>query len=250
MSDFMSPTTYVQKEGFDGGMGGFGGNSWCFLLLFLLGFNGNGFGNRNEGITNDFMFNNINNDLGRFEQTANTRFNGIDNGICQLGYNNLSASKDAQIQGMANTNTLLGSMDRGFDGLNSGITQLGYSNLLASKDAEIRGLMNTNTMMSSFDNKFESLSKQLADCCCADRLDNQAIRYEMAKNTCEIVTAGDKNTDRIINHLVQDKMQDLRDSKIALELQVSQQAQTAAIVDAVRPFPKPSYNTCSPYTQV
>lgn len=193
MSDGMGVTpVYNLDRGNDGMFGGDGGGAWVFFLFFLLAWGGgNGFGFGNRGgvateISNDFLYSNLSNQLGRLSDQNTFLSNSIQQGICSLGYENLSNFKDLQAQ--------------------------------------------------------------LSSCCCETNRNIDAIRYENAKNTCDIIRAGEKNTDRIINHLTQSEIQSLRDSLNTANLQLSQQAQTANLISTLRPFPTPSYITCSPYT--
>lgn len=97
----------------------------------------------------------------------------------------------------------------------------------------------------------------MAECCCGINRNIDAVRYENAKNTCNIITnanmntrdlieAGNANTQRIIDMMTQNVIQDLRDKNTALTLQVSQQAQTSSIVDALKPCPRPAYIVQNP----
>lgn len=108
MSEGMGVTpVYNLDRGNDGGMfGGDGGGMWVFFLFFLLAWGGNGgglFGGRGEGaatnmINNDFLYTNLNQSLGRLADSTAQGFTGIQNGICNLGYTNLSNFKDMQAQ--------------------------------------------------------------------------------------------------------------------------------------------------------
>lgn len=91
--------------------------------------------------------------------------------------------------------------------------------------------------------------------CCETNRNIDAVRAENYRNTCEItnaIHAEGEATRALINS---NTMQDLRDRLSAKdqELQtanfhLSQQAQNAALISALRPFPQPAYITCSPYT--
>lgn len=91
-------------------------------------------------------------------------------------------------------------------------------------------------------------------CCCETNRNIDTVRYENAKNTCEIVRAIEKDgaeTRALINA---NTMQALRDKIVEKDqmlqtanFQLSQQAQTANIISEVRPCAKPAYITCSPY---
>lgn len=115
-----------------------------------------------------------------------------------------------------------------------------------------------NTML----NGFNSLGNQIAEnryavqnCCCETNRNIDAVRSENYKNTCEVVNAirADGEATRALINC--NTMQELRDRLTAKdqELQtanfhLSQQAQNATLIGALRPFPQPAYITCSPYT--
>lgn len=74
------------------------------------------------------------------------------------------------------------------------------------------------------------------------------MRYENAKNTCDIVNAIREDGALTRQQMTQNEIQSLRDQLQTANFQLSQQAQSANIIEAVRPFPTPAYITCSPYT--
>lgn len=187
----VTPVYNLDSRNSDSFMGG-GSGSWVFFLFFLLAWGGGsgfGFGNRGEGvaqeISNDFLYTNLNGTLGRIQEQNAFNMNSLQQGLCNLGYTNLSNFKD--------------------------------------------------------------ISAQIASCCCDTNRNIDAIRYENAKNTCDIITAGERNTDRIINHLTQSEIQGLRDQLNTANLQLSQQAQSANLISTLRPTPIPAYVTCSPF---
>lgn len=111
-------------------------------------------------------------------------------------------------------------------------------------------------------NGFNSLGTQIAEnryaaqnCCCETNRNIDAVRSENYKNTCEVVNAiraDGEATRALINS---NTMQNLRDRLTAKDqelqtanFQLSQQAQNATLIGALRPFPQPAYITCSPYT--
>lgn len=109
---------------------------------------------------------------------------------------------------------------------------------------------------------FNSVGQQLAEnryaqqnCCCETNRNIDAVRAENYKNTCEIVNAvradGDatralinSNTMQALRDKITEKDQELQTANFHL----SQQAQNATLIGALRPFPQPAYITCSPYT--
>lgn len=103
---------------------------------------------------------------------------------------------------------------QGFNGVNSNVTNLGY---------------------------------QMQNCCCETNRNIDSIRYENAKNTCDIMQNNDRNTQRIIDTMTQNTVQELRDQLQAAQLQLGTLSQTSTIINAVRPTPIPAYVTCSPY---
>lgn len=83
---------------------------------------------------------------------------------------------------------------------------------------------------------------------CETNRNIDAVRYENARNTCDIIQAGNANTQRIIDTMNQNVMQELRDQLQAAQLQLGNVAQTQTLVNELRPCAKPAYITCSPYT--
>lgn len=170
--------------------GGFGmGGMWVFFLFFLLAWGGNGFGGfGNNGaesqINNDFLYSNLASQLRDNSIQNNTVLNSIQQGLCQLGYDNLSQSRE--------------------------------------------------------------IGSKIDACCCNTQKELLINRYEASKNTCDIINAGHADTQRIIDTLTQNTIQDLRDRLQAAEFGISQAAQTANIVHQVRPYPIPAYPVCSP----
>ncbi len=98
-------------------------------------------------------------------------------------------------------------------------------------------------------NRFED-----AKCCCETNRNIDAVRYENAKNTCEITTNATANTQKILDKLCCMEM-NAKDQRIAdltaglqtANFQLSQQAQSANLINTLRPTPIPAYVTCSPY---
>lgn len=105
--------------------------------------------------------------------------------------------------------------------------------------------VNTSILTSTND-----LSRQLADCCCTTQRAIDAVNYNLAKNTCDIVNAQNQNTQRIIDMYTGDKIASLQADKAALTAQLSQNAQTRTLIDTLRPVAQPAYITCSPYESV
>lgn len=93
-------------------------------------------------------------------------------------------------------------------------------------------------------------------CCCDTKGLIKDLASENYKNTCEITTAIHAEGEATRALINQNTMQDLRDrlaekdkDNLQLQFQTSQQAQNILLINTLRPFPIPSYPTCSPYTE-
>lgn len=141
------------------GNDGWGGNNgwWILIILFaLFGWGRGGYG-ANGGSGGDCQCATAGDIQRGFDTSAIiSKLDGINNGICSLGYDQLS-----QMNGInQNVSTT------GF-GIQNAITQMGIANM-----------QDTN-----------SLSRQLADCCCENRQSIAQVRYDMATDACAIKTA-------------------------------------------------------------
>lgn len=95
---------------------------------------------------------------------------------------------------------------------------------------------------------FQTAQSQQAACCCETNRNIDSVKAEAYRNTCEITNAihNDGETTRALINA--NTIQELRDNLQSAQLTLSNAAQTTAIVNSLRPFPTPSYLTCSPYT--
>lgn len=116
----------------------------------------------------------------------------------------------------------------GFAGVNSAIANLGYQN---------------------------------QQCCCdlkqaiGDVNYNMAAQTNILQNTVnngfrDVIEAQNAGTQRIIDTITQDKIQSLQTELQSAQLQLSNQAQTQNILNALQPTPKPTYPVMSPYTSI
>lgn len=84
------------------------------------------------------------------------------------------------------------------------------------------------------------LSANQNQCCCETNRNIDAVRYENAKNTCDIITAQTAMGQKILDAISANEIQQLRDKVSDLQLQNSQCAQNAYLVNALRPAPVPA----------
>lgn len=213
--------------GWGNGMGNRGnnnnGNGGCDVNIVPLNGGFGGFGGYNacctpatqQQMTDAFNFSKLDNIT-----------SAINTGICDSTYalNNAINGVNSTIADCCcktQTNMLQGfngverSLCNGFNSVNNGITNLGF---------------------------------QMQNCCCETNRNIDGLRYDNAKNTCDIINAGNANTQRIIDHLTQNEIQALRTELQSAQLQLSNNAQTQTLVNQLRPCPIPAYLSCSPYT--
>lgn len=126
---------------------------------------------------------------------------------------------------------------RKLDGINSGLCDGFY----AQNTTMLQGFngIGREVLENRFVNK---------ECCCETNRNIDAVRYEAAKNTCEITTNATANTQKILDKLCgmelaakDQRIFDLSQTLQAAQNQLSQQAQTEKIVNFVNPRPIPAY---------
>lgn len=230
------------------GMGGMGGMGMFLPFMFMnggFGFGGNGCGCGNNS-TNAIE---ASIQRGFDNQGVMNKLNGIEQGICSLGYDQLAQMNNL---GMAVSN--------GFHGVDNAICNLGYTTQQGFNTTQVAMLQGQN-----------ALQAQLAQCCCDNRVGQMQIANQMQADTCAITNQANNNTRDIIEsnnagfRAILDKMcqQELaaKDATIAaqnqkifgLELSASQanqnnvimanqQAQTAELIRRLgADCPQPSY---------
>lgn len=156
----------------------------------------------------------------------------------------------------------------GFNGRGNGVTQLelqqGFDNqsVMRKLDGITNGLCDGfYAVNTSILNGVNSLGQEIANnrfaaqqCCCETNRNIDAVRYEAAKNTCEIVRAIEKDGDATRALINANVTQALRDKLVEKDqmlqtanFQLSQQAQSANLINTLKPCPIPAYPSCSPY---
>lgn len=95
-------------------------------------------------------------------------------------------------------------------------TQMGYENRLGQKDMQ-------GAMLMGFDRTNTGLERGFS-----------SVAYEAQKQTCDIINAGNANTQRIIDTLNCHWNQDLQQRYNDARLELSQQRQNATLIDAMR----------------
>lgn len=146
---------------------------------------------------------------------------------------NESVATSADVQRGFDTNTIINKLD----GIANGICDSTYAlnNSITS---------NANSISMGINN----LAHEVESCCCTTNRNIDSVRYENAKNTCDIVNAIHADGEATRSLITQNTMQELRDNLQAAQLQLGNLSQTQRLIDTLRPCAVPAYLTCSPYT--
>lgn len=216
---------------------GFGGGAWwAWIILFaIFGGWGNGNWGNNGGGQGAYDTQSVV-QRGFDTQAIISKLDGINNGICNLGYDQLS-----QMNNLGNS-----VMQTGF-GLQQAINNVGVSD----------------------DKNYCNLSRQLSDCCCENRAAIADVKYQMATDACALKTQvyqvgqdiiqNDNANYRALNDQIRDGFCRLeisqKDQRIAeLERALEKcdrdsalQGTASYVINAVRPTPTPSWNVPNPW---
>ena len=258
------------KDNNNGGFFG-GDGSWIFFLFFLLAWgNGGwgGFGNRGGSGSGDCGCGGItpvvvpygvggSNEMraniydGFATQNIQSGITSLANGLCD-GFYALNTSV------MQGTNAIQSDLNTGFAGVSNALCQ-GFNGVNATINA---GTNNITGQICDLGYALKdcccNTQAAIKDCCCQTQRSIDGVNYNMAKNTCDIMTASAMNTrdiidsqnagfQRIVDFLTEDKIDSLRTELQAAQLQLGNLSQTNTIINTLRPIPQPAYLTCSPY---
>jgi len=237
----MSPADIAAVTG-NNGFGGFGSDgAWWLLVLFLFAFNGGGWGNNaGAGVTY-----NVDSSLQRgFDQSAVMGgLNGINAGISNLAQTVCNGFNSAEI---------------------------------AAGNRQISDLQQQFAAQTANTAAINALQSQLAQCCCENRLATANLQSVIQSEACadraavanglrDLLTAGQQNTQAILDKMCQQEIDAFRRENDNLRTQLNMQnlaasqaaqtaqliadntAQTQYIVNRVAPYPIPSYTVPNPY---
>lgn len=114
---------------------------------------------------------------------------------------------------------------QGFNGINTAILQ--------SANATERG--------------FAQMGYNLATCCCDLKGAIADVKYANERQTCDLITNQNANTQRILDYLCAEKINSITAENVALKGQISNYNQTNAIISALKqPCPIPAYSVPNP----
>lgn len=151
------------------GDGNFGGDGGWWILIILLamwgGFGGNGWGGNGRNTSSDFTDAAV--QRGFDTQTIITKLDGLNSGLCSLGYDQLAQMNN----------------------LNTTVMQTGFGIQQAINADTVANMQNTN-----------ALSRQLSECCCDNRAAIKDLQYAISQNDCAIKTQIHETGDAIIQN--------------------------------------------------
>ena len=208
--------------------GGFGGNSWgdgfwgIILIALLFGWGRNGYGGGfggNGGGSEGFGY-----QLGKLATQEDVASGFTTNTILGVQREQTLATQT----GFANVQQTL---CQGFNGINTAILQ--------SANATERG--------------FAQIGYNMADCCCSIKSAIADVKYANERQTSELITNANANTQRIIDFMQAEKINALTAENVALKGKISNDAQSAYLIDklgtkcAVPAYVVPNPNCCYNY---
>lgn len=255
LADIAAVTRGNGMNGYNDGFGG-GNGWWVLIILFAIfggwgngGYGGGNNGTLNSGLTDAAL------QRGFDTQTIISKLDGLNAGVCSLGYDQLN-----QMNGINST-----VMQTGY-GLQQSINQLGVSNMQdtfalqqAINNGTVAGMQNT-----------QSLSRQLSECCCDQRAALKDLQYNLATQSCatnnnihqtgDAIIQNQNQNFQMLNNTIRDgfcslemremqrENQALRDRLNACDRDSALLAQSNYLIDRLQPCSRPSYLTCNPNT--
>lgn len=151
-------------------------------------------------------------------------------------------------------------------GNNGGNNMLGYELGKAATQADVASGFNNSAVLSNLNDiklgqqtgfaavqqtlcqGFNGVNQAISDCCCQTQRAIDNVNFNMERNKCDIIQAGNANTQRIIDWLNCKETQALRDEVLTYKFRESQSQQNAYLVDQIVPRARPAYPACNPNT--
>ena len=169
--------------------------------------------------------------------------------LAVLGGGGLFGNRNGELQGAITRSDLFeGFNNQDINGQLRGITNGLCDGFYALNSGIKDGFYGTQAALA--ENRFAA-----QNCCCETNRNIDAVRYEGAQNTCAItnaIHAEGEATRALINSNVMQELRDKLEARdrdvLVRDFQLSQLAQSATLVNELRPCAKPAYITCSPYT--
>lgn len=234
LADIAAVTRNNDGTGFGNGAGGW----WVLIILLALfgGFNNNGWNNGNGGGCQNAYDTQAVVQRGFDTQAIISKLDGINSGICSLGYDQLAQ----------------------MNGINSNIMQTGFGIQQAINNNTVAGMQQTN-----------ALSTQISDCCCKTQTGFMNVINQMDKNNCYTNNNITQSTNAImqnqnqgfqmLNNTIKDgfcnlEMREVQRENADLRQRLNDcnrdsalQGTASYIINSVRPTPGPSWIVNNPW---
>lgn len=220
------PTMPIGNNGFGGDAG-----EWIFGLIVLAMFaNGGAFGGNNNTATESLVTSQaIQGAIADTNTNLNTGFQNVNTNL-NNGFQN---TNNALAGGFARTNDNLGdiktSILTGDMGLSNSVLENRYASELSACQTQRDILTQTNELNTNL---------------LTNALQNQA---KMDECCCNIRASGIENTQKILDAISQNTIDNLREQVNDLKNTITAQSTTNNVISQVRPYPVPSYLVSSPY---
>ena len=238
---------------------GWGNNGmwWIWMILLWGIWGGNGFGGFGRGNGAGFLANELNNDtnttmllqaingnkaaIDSLATTLHCDVNALQTTLNMINSSVDKLSGDIKLSGCEVINAITSgdlasklaecccSTQRSIDNVNLTITKQGYENQLANCNQ-------TNTLQNTITSGFNAL------------MSDNATKFNIIGDKIDAQTAiiNDKFCQLEMREM-QNKIDNLREEKSALQSSALLQQQTSNIVNQIRPCPVPAYITCNPW---
>ncbi len=223
--------------------GMFGGDGWWAIIIFAMifgwgGFGGNGWGNNGGGALQGYA---TQSDIQRGFDTSNIvgKLDGISSGLCDGFY--------------AQNTTLM----NGFHGVDNAICNMGYQTQQGFNNTNVALMQGQNALQAQLADcccqNREAISQVRFDMA----QDTCALQNTMNTNTRDIIDSQNAGTRAILDYLCNEKISSLQAENNDLRRAASQDrqsallttqmaAQTQQIINAVNPAPIPAYSVPNP----
>lgn len=204
-------------------------------------------------LCSEFSFQELQNGVRNVNDAVNLGFANLNSTICHQEY------ETAML-----INGVSGAVNDGFSRLNSTICQQQYDTAQQLNAMNMANMQNANAANVVALQNANAIQSQLANCYCENREAIAGVNYNMATQGCETrnlmqsiardqIDNANANTRAVLDKLDAQAMA-AKDAQIAaqnqqifaLQLQASQAAQTAQIVNTLNPAPVPCYPASSP----
>lgn len=253
------------------GYGGFGGEGWWVIIILMALWGNNGFfGNRNG------QNGNCNNGCGCSNNTTYVPVPMGGYGMYGGGFGSAVGFSDAAMQRGFDNQQVISKLD----GLGDGICSLGYDQLSQFNGINQNIMQTAFGLQNQYQQgqianmqQFNALANQFQSCCCENRQQISDLKYDMAASDCSIKTLinqmgqqimwGQQNGIRDLTELIVNKFCALemsqKDAEIAnLRAQLAACGNNSALSNGLNdlynrltatldPRPMPAYPACNPH---